>query len=194
VRSDQTFRIPLIDFSKYRHATSLSEKRKTADEVVNGFKEVGFIYLEGHGIPSSTVDGVFRKVRVFQARYSFIKITLEIECRIFPLAVFRQSRCTASPQQVRPFALTMPQDKLAWEDPRSNRGYVKFGRERVTQSSDPAEIAELRKKAPDSKETMEIGHDLDNTWKNQWPREGDVPEFKQTMLSFFQVRDSALFS
>jgi isopenicillin N synthase-like dioxygenase len=30
---------------------------------VNGFKEVGFIYLEGHGIPPSKVDNVFRKVR-----------------------------------------------------------------------------------------------------------------------------------
>jgi hypothetical protein len=29
---------------------------------VNGFKEVGFIYLEGHGIPSNTVDDVFKKV------------------------------------------------------------------------------------------------------------------------------------
>jgi len=76
VRSDQTFRIPLIDFSKYRHATLLSEKRKTADEVVNGFKEVGFIYLEGHGIPSSTVDGVFRKVCAFRKNESyFVKIT-----------------------------------------------------------------------------------------------------------------------
>ncbi|KAH9045327.1 Clavaminate synthase-like protein [Lactarius pseudohatsudake] len=151
VRSDQTFRIPLIDFSKYRHATSLSEKRKTADEVVNGFKEVGFIYLEGHGIPSSTVDGVFRKSAEFFRLPSSVK------------------------------------DKLAWEDPRSNRGYVKIGRERVTQSSDAAEIAELRKKAPDSKETMEIGYDWDETWKNQWPQEGDVPGFKQTTLSFFQT-------
>ncbi|KAI9447957.1 Clavaminate synthase-like protein [Lactarius indigo] len=151
VRSDQTFRIPLIDFSKYQHATSLSEKRKTADEVVNGFKEVGFIYLEGHGIPSTTVDGVFRKSAEFFRLPSSVK------------------------------------DKLAWEDPRSNRGYVKIGRERVTQSSDAAEIAELRKKAPDSKETMEIGYDLDETWKNQWPQEGDAPAFKQTMLSFFQT-------
>ena len=89
--------------------------------------------------------------------------------------------------------LTVPQDKLAWDDPRSNRGYVKIGRERVTQSSDPAEIAELRKKAPDLKETMEIGYDWDTTWKNRWPQEGDVPGFKQTMLSFFQVCDYARF-
>jgi len=77
--------------------------------------------------------------------------------------------------------------KLAWDDPRANRGYVQVGRERVTQSADAAEIAALRAKAPDSKETMEIGRDWDTTWKNKWPQESDAPKFKQTMLQFFQV-------
>ncbi|KAF8483817.1 Clavaminate synthase-like protein [Russula ochroleuca] len=145
VHSDhQTFRIPLIDLSKYRHADSLSEKRKTADEIVNGFKEVGFIYLEGHGIPSTTSA-------------AFFSLSSSIK------------------------------DKLAWEDPRANRGYVKIGRERVTQSEDAAEIAELPNQAPDMKETMEIGRDWDKTWRNHWPRESDVLGFKQTMLDFYQM-------
>lgn len=79
------------------------------------------------------------------------------------------------------------QDKLAWNDPRANRGYVKIGRERVTQSQDAVEIAELRNKAPDTKETMEIGRDWDKMWRNHWPQESDAPGFKQTMLEFFQV-------
>ena len=79
------------------------------------------------------------------------------------------------------------QDKLAWEDPRANRGYVKIGREIVTQSENAAEIAELRNKAPDIKETMEIGREWDTTWRNYWPQEGDVPGFRQTMVDFFQV-------
>jgi hypothetical protein len=65
---------------------------------------------------------------------------------------------------------------------------VKIGRERVTQSDDAAEIAELRNTAPDVKESMEIGRDWDKTWKNPWPQESDVPGFKRTMLDFFQVR------
>jgi len=77
--------------------------------------------------------------------------------------------------------------KLAWDDPRANRGYVQVGRERVTQSADAAEIAALRAKAPDSKESMEIGRDWDDTWKNKWPQEGDAPKFKETMLDFFQT-------
>ena len=62
-----------------------------------------------------------------------------------------------------------------------------FGRERVTQSADPDEIAAMRQKSPDYKESMEIGRDWDKTWKNQWPEENAAPEFKKTMLHFFQV-------
>lgn len=58
----------------------------------------------------------------------------------------------------------------------------------MTQSADAAEIAALRDKAPDFKESMEIGRDWDSTWKNKWPQETDAPKFKQTMLDFFQVR------
>lgn len=79
-------------------------------------------------------------------------------------------------------------DTLKWEDPRSNRGYVRFGRERVTQSNNPEEIAALRAKAPDHKESMEIGRDWDAEWKNQWPSESLVPGFKQRMLDFYEVR------
>jgi hypothetical protein len=35
----------------------------SADEIVNGFKEVGFVYLSGHGISSDTVKSAFEKVR-----------------------------------------------------------------------------------------------------------------------------------
>lgn len=82
---------------------------------------------------------------------------------------------------------SVSQTKLAWEDPRSNRGYVAIGRERVTQSADPNEIAQLRAQAPDFKESMEIGRDWDETWKNRWPQETEVPRFKHTMLDFYQT-------
>src|SRR6267154_1218458 len=82
----------------------------------------------------------------------------------------------------------LPQDKLAWDSPHSNRGYIKVGRESVTESSDAAEIAELSNKSPDLKESLEIGRDWDKTWRNHWPQESDAPGFKQTMLDFYQVR------
>ncbi|EKM59742.1 uncharacterized protein PHACADRAFT_158152 [Phanerochaete carnosa HHB-10118-sp] len=151
VTDTPAFKIPLIDFSRYLKANSSSEKRKAAEEIVSGFKEVGFIYLDKHGIPDATVKNAFAKSAEF-----------------FRLPVDTK-------------------DKLKWVDPRSNRGYVAIGRERVTQSSDPDEIAKLRAQAPDFKESMEIGRDWDETWKNQWPEESDAPRFKQTMLDFYQT-------
>lgn len=52
----------MVDFSKYQKAASRLEKQETADEIVRAFKEVGFVYLSGHGIPDSTVKNAFAKV------------------------------------------------------------------------------------------------------------------------------------
>lgn len=150
VQLDSTFRIPLVDFSAFRSGIT-SGRRQVADDVVRGFKEVGFIYLTGHGIPSETIENVYKKSA------EFFKLPEEIK------------------------------EQIAWDDPRANRGYVRIGRELVTQSSDAAEIAALRKQTPDTKQTMEIGRDWDPVWKNKWPKESDVPGFKSTMLQFFQT-------
>ncbi|PAV20469.1 Clavaminate synthase [Pyrrhoderma noxium] len=144
------FHIPVIDFSKYQRATSLSQKQDTANEIVHAFKNAGFIYLANHGIPDPVINNVYAKSA------DFFRMPISIK------------------------------DQLAWDDPRSNRGYVQQGRERVTQSKDAAEIAAMRATAPDCKESMEIGRDWDSVWKNKWPVERDCPGFKETMLSFFQ--------
>lgn len=62
--SDNSFRIPIVNFSKFKFAKNDTEKQQTADEVVTAFKEVGFVYLSEHGIPKDTVDNVFKKVLV----------------------------------------------------------------------------------------------------------------------------------
>ncbi|KAH9943282.1 Clavaminate synthase-like protein [Epithele typhae] len=149
--AQDNFRIPIIDFSKYRHATSAAQKAETAQEIVRGFTDVGFIYLTNHGIPDETVKGAFQKSAEF-----------------FRMPIEKKT-------------------ELAWRDPRANRGFVKVGRERVTQSADADEIKQLREKAPDYKESMEIGRDWDATYKNYWPQEADAPGFKSTMLNFFQT-------
>jgi isopenicillin N synthase-like dioxygenase len=77
-------------------------------------------------------------------------------------------------------------DALKWDRPESNRGYVAFGREKVTQSADPEEIKRLRESNPDYKETMEIGRDgvegMPNHWPDQFDEEGK--EFTEVMKSF----------
>ncbi|RPD66990.1 Clavaminate synthase-like protein [Lentinus tigrinus ALCF2SS1-7] len=148
---EDNFRIPLIDFSKYRNAATAAEKEETAQEVVRGFTDVGFIYLSNHGIPEETVKHTFQKSAEF-----------------FAMPIEKKA-------------------ELAWRDPRANRGFVQVGRERVTQSADADEIKQLREKAPDYKESMEIGRDWDKMYKNYWPQEADAPGFKRTMLDFFQT-------
>lgn len=56
-------------------AGSIAEKRKTADEIVNGFKNVGFIYLEKHGIPDGVVKNAFTKVSLFDPSMKGIHVT-----------------------------------------------------------------------------------------------------------------------
>jgi isopenicillin N synthase-like dioxygenase len=146
-----SFSIPIVDFSGFRESTSLPRRRKVATEIVSAFKNSGFVYLSGHGIPSATIQKTFEKSTEFFSLPSDIK------------------------------------QRLKWEDPRANRGYVEIGRERVTQSADPEEIAALREKAPDFKETMEIGRDWDAEWKNQWPSEQEAPLFKKSMVDFYEI-------
>lgn len=49
------FSIPIIDFSKFKQAQSVAEKRETAEEIVSAFKESGFVYLSNHGVPRGIV-------------------------------------------------------------------------------------------------------------------------------------------
>jgi len=148
--SNGSFSIPIVDFSRFREAASI-ERKRVSTEIVSAFKESGFVYLSGHGIPPATIQKTFEKSAEFFRLPSDIK------------------------------------QRLEWEDPRANRGYVAIGRERVTQSADPEEIAALREKAPDFKETMEIGRDWDSEWKNQWPLENEAPLFKKSMLEFHET-------
>ncbi|KAL7409901.1 hypothetical protein BDY24DRAFT_401411 [Mrakia frigida] len=83
-------------------------------------------------------------------------------------------------------------DPLAWKDPRANRGWVAHGRERVTQSADPEEILKMRAQAPDYKESMEVGREMDPggvapKWKNEWPPAGVLDTYKPQILKFFDL-------
>jgi isopenicillin N synthase-like dioxygenase len=47
--SKGSFSIPVVDFSGFR---SSERKQDVATKIVSAFKESGFVYLSGHGIPS----------------------------------------------------------------------------------------------------------------------------------------------
>ncbi|KAH8703637.1 oxidoreductase [Talaromyces proteolyticus] len=84
---------------------------------------------------------------------------------------------------------TEQKDSLGWDRPESNRGYVTFGREKVTDSADPEEIRRLRETNPDYKETMEIGREGVEGMPNQWPDKFDEEgkEFTSIMKTFFDT-------
>ena len=78
-------------------------------------------------------------------------------------------------------------DALKWTTPDSNRGYVTWGREKVSQSNDPEVIAKLRASNPDLKESMEIGREGVSGMPNQWPEHLDEAgkAFTHDMQRFF---------
>jgi creatinine amidohydrolase/Fe(II)-dependent formamide hydrolase-like protein len=53
--------IPIIDFTN-AHAHSQSARREIALQLVKGFKEMGFVYLGGHGIEDKVLKQAFQKV------------------------------------------------------------------------------------------------------------------------------------
>ena len=57
VRDPKSFSIPVINFAKFR-SNSEADKKQTADDIVTAFKESGFVYLEGHGIPSGACQSL----------------------------------------------------------------------------------------------------------------------------------------
>lgn len=147
--------MPLIDFGAFLNGNPES-RSAIATQILQGFQQSGFLYLQNHSIAPSTVAKAFSLSAKFFAR----------------------------PQSQK--------DSLKWLTPESNRGYVASGREKVTQSSDAAEIARLRTHSPDLKESMEIGREDVPGLPNQWPvgpgfeNDADGAEFTSFMTSFFQ--------
>ncbi|KAI8943005.1 hypothetical protein NX059_001043 [Plenodomus lindquistii] len=67
--------IPLIDFSAFLSGDP-NTKKQTAEAVLKGFQNAGFIYLKNHGISPSTVSTVFSHSAKFFARPQEQKDTL----------------------------------------------------------------------------------------------------------------------
>ena len=59
--------IPIIDFANFG-SLSFEQRRETARQVVDGFKNMGFVYLENHGISNKVVEEAFKRVRCLVSR------------------------------------------------------------------------------------------------------------------------------
>lgn len=80
--SADTSGIPIVDFANFG-SLSFDQRRETARQIVDGFKNTGFVYLANHGIGDGIVQEAFKRVRGPTSR----KISLNVIClerRIFP--------------------------------------------------------------------------------------------------------------
>jgi isopenicillin N synthase-like dioxygenase len=59
--SPDTLSIPIIDLERARSADP-DEVRRAAKEVYLAFKNVGFAYIENHGVPQDLIDEAFEWV------------------------------------------------------------------------------------------------------------------------------------
>jgi len=53
--------IPVVDFANFG-SLSFDRRRETARQVVDGFKNTGFVYLGNHGISEMVVQEAFKRV------------------------------------------------------------------------------------------------------------------------------------
>jgi len=53
--------IPVVDFANFG-SLSFDQRRETARQVVDGFKNTGFVYLGNHGISEKVVQEAFKRV------------------------------------------------------------------------------------------------------------------------------------
>lgn len=68
-------------------------------------------------------------------------------------------------------------EKVAWTDAKANRGYLGVGKEALSEGK------------RDLKETFECGHEADPDYRNLWPEESVLPNFRKTLLTFFYQAD-----
>ncbi|GAA5947646.1 hypothetical protein JCM3765_001017 [Sporobolomyces pararoseus] len=78
-------------------------------------------------------------------------------------------------------------NSLAYTSSKANRGYLSFGREQASLSTqvtlNGGEVVWVQTEK-DQKETMEIGNDIDPEYPEHWPKEEDLPGFRSTMNRF----------
>ena len=65
--SEASLEIPLIDFSAFLSGDAAT-KKSTAQAILAGFQNAGFVYLSNHGIPDDELRSTFLESAKFFAR------------------------------------------------------------------------------------------------------------------------------
>lgn len=51
--------IPIIDFEKWYNATNDAERKAVAKDMIQGCRQIGFVYIINHGVPEAFLDEAF---------------------------------------------------------------------------------------------------------------------------------------
>lgn len=57
--------LPIIDLSSFQKASTLDEKRVRAQELVAACRDIGFVYITGHGVPREEIKRAFEVSEMF---------------------------------------------------------------------------------------------------------------------------------
>lgn len=68
--------LPVIDFSAFSQNGSVSEKRKTGEEIREACTNLGFFYLSQHGLPDTHID------ETFEWSYRFFALSTETKMKV----------------------------------------------------------------------------------------------------------------
>lgn len=159
--------IPIVDLAPLEGGSG-REVEKTASQLYDAFRRVGFAYVKNHGVPQDMVEAAF----------DWVGMELPTEARA-PLTA-QSRKFFALPQSVKDKA---PHPPYGWH----HRGYSGVGLEKTAQAMlDESGMAELRK-VPDCKESFEIGSDDNGRMPNIWPPEHDIPGFRGFFQRFYDA-------
>lgn len=65
LKPDTRSPLPIVDLSPFVGEGTEEEKQATADQLVAACKNVGFVYVKGHGLPRDTLQEAFRISKKF---------------------------------------------------------------------------------------------------------------------------------
>lgn len=57
--------LPIVDLTSFFHDDTQVAKQSAAEMLVAACKDVGFVYVKGHGVPKETLDQAFRVTQRF---------------------------------------------------------------------------------------------------------------------------------
>ncbi|CEQ42018.1 SPOSA6832_03789 [Sporobolomyces salmonicolor] len=158
-----------VDLSLYLSGRSTpAQDRATAQAFVENAETVGFFYVRGweRVVPKALVESVFEyhegeglNSQAARGRAGWPSSSGAYEGSLSVWVLLANKRFFDLPQGIK--------DSLAYTSSKANRGYLAFGRE----------------------ETFEIGNDCDPQYPEHWPKEEDLPGFKETINRFHLLCD-----